>query len=243
MVEEFEKYVSNFDNNDTNIQRKHYHSIRVKDLSKLIAKYAGFNDDDAKIAEVVGLLHDYARFPQWRDYHTFNDLESVDHADLAVELLFDDGEIKKFWDKEEDYDEIYDAIKFHNKYEVPAGLSEHNETLCKVIRDADKLDLFYLLSEGLIEEYEDPELISEKVKSDFENKKLIRRIDVKNGNDFILLHLAFIFDLNYKYSFEYLRNRNLISRYFELIKDKGLFKPYFDMAEKYINERIDEDVR
>ncbi|MCI9585821.1 MAG: HD domain-containing protein [Bacilli bacterium] len=243
MVEEFKKYASNFDMNETSIQRKYYHSIRVKDISQLIAKYAGFNDEDAKIAEVVGLLHDYARFPQWRDYHTYNDLESIDHADLAVKLLFENGEIKKFWNKEEDYDEIYDAIKYHNKYEITADLSEHNKTLCKVIRDADKLDLFYLLGEGFIEEHEDAELISEKVKSDFENKKLISRIDVKNGNDLILLHLAFIFDLNYKYSFEYLHNRKLISRYFELIKDKGLFKPYFDMAERYIMERMDEDAR
>lgn len=243
MNEEFEKYVSNFDLEDVNLQRKHYHSIRVKSLSQLIAKYAGFNDEDAKIAEVVGLLHDYARFPQWRDYHTYNDLESIDHADLAVKLLFEDGDIKKFWTKEEDYDEIYDAIKYHNKYEIPDNLSEHNETLCKVIRDADKLDLFYLLAEGLIEEHEDTELISDKIKSDFLNHKSLRRVDVKNGNDFILLHLAFVFDLNFKYSFEHLYERKLISRYFELIKDKGLFKPYFDIAERYIKERIDEDVR
>ncbi len=177
------------------------------------------------------------------DYHTYNDLASIDHADMAVKLLFENGDIKKFWNKEEDYDEIYDAIKYHNKYDIPDNLSEHNKTLCKVIRDADKLDLFYLLSEGFIEEHEEAQLISDKVKSDFENKKSIKRIDAKNGNDLILLHLAFIFDLNYKYSFEYLHNRKLISRYFELIKNKELFKPYFDMAEKYIEERIDKNVR
>ena len=99
MIEEFKKHVNKFDMNDTNIKFKYYHSLRVKSLSQLIAKYAGFNEDDAKIAEIVGLLHDYGRFPQWEKYHTYVDHKSIDHAELGLELLFEKGDIKKFLTK------------------------------------------------------------------------------------------------------------------------------------------------
>lgn len=238
MIEEFKKHVNKFDMNDTNIKFKYYHSLRVKSLSQLIAKYAGFNEDDAKIAEIVGLLHDYGRFPQWEKYHTYVDHKSIDHAELGLELLFEKGDIKKFWTKEEDYDEIYDAIKYHNKYSIPNHLSEHNKTLCKIIRDADKLDIFYLLSENLIEEHETDEPITEKIKQDFEKKQLIVTTDKKNTNDSILAHLAFVFDLNYKYSFKHLYDHKIIEKYFDQIKDKEKFKPYFEIVENYIKERM-----
>lgn len=238
MLEEFKNYVDKYDMNEKMIKLKYYHSLRVKSLSQLIAKYAGFNDEDAKIAEVVGLLHDYGRFPQWEKYHTYKDRISIDHADLAVDLLFNQNQIKNFWNKEEDYDEIYDAIKYHNKFEVADNLSEHNKTLCKIIRDADKLDIFYLLSENLIEEHEIDAPISEKVISNFNQNKLVLLTDIQNGNDTILAHLAFVFDLNYKYSFKHLHDHKIIDKYFEFIKDKEKFRPYFEIIQKYIEERM-----
>lgn len=238
MLEEFKKHVNKYDMSDTNIKMKYYHSCRVKSLSQLIAKYAGFNEADAKIAEIVGLLHDYGRFPQWEKYHTYKDRHSIDHAELGLELLFGNNEIKNFWNKEEDYDEIYDAIKYHNKFEIADNLSPHNKTLCKIIRDADKLDIFYLLSENLIEENETDEPITEKVKSDFKQNKLVLLTDIQNDNDNILAHLAFVFDLNYKYSFKHLHNHKIIEKYFENIKNKEKFRPYFEIILKYIEERM-----
>jgi len=36
---------------------------------------------------IIGLLHDYGRFIQWKKYKTFTDIDSIDHADLGVNLL------------------------------------------------------------------------------------------------------------------------------------------------------------
>jgi len=43
MLEEFKNHVDKFDIEDFNIKFKYYHSLRVKSLSQLIAKYAGQN--------------------------------------------------------------------------------------------------------------------------------------------------------------------------------------------------------
>lgn len=239
MLEEFKNYVSGYDMNDTNISFKYYHSIRVMELSKLIAKYAGFNEEDIKIVEVASLLHDYGRFPQWEKYHTYKDHESIDHADLAVEKLFGNKEITKFWTKEEDYDEIYDAIKYHNKLSVPNDLSSHNQLLCKVIRDADKLDILYLYAAKHIDFPEDGE-ISNFAKDSFDNEVIVDKRQLTTEADFGVVVLALVYDLNFKYSFEHLKEYKLISRIYENVKDKEKFKYYFDKIEKYIDKKIRE---
>ena len=63
--EEFRKHYENYDIEETAIKRKYYHSLRVMDLSILIAKYLGLNNKDITLASFIGLLHDYARFEQW----------------------------------------------------------------------------------------------------------------------------------------------------------------------------------
>ena len=238
--EEFKKHFRKYDLNEPAIIRKYYHSIRVMDISRIIAKYAGFNDNDAEIAAIVGLLHDYARFEQWTKYQTYSDLKSIDHGDLAVSMLFDNNEIEKYTKIRDNYDEIYDAIKYHNKIAIPKGLTEHNNLLCKIIRDADKLDIFYLFSINKMLLPEDGQTISEQVKKDFFDGKLINRTDVSSKNDDVVLGLSMIFDLNFDYSFEYLIERNLLWRIYDNINDKERFQDYFEFVDDYIHERVNK---
>lgn len=234
--EQFRKHFEKYDINEPAIKRKYYHSIRVCDLAILIAKYAGFNDSDTEIAAISGLLHDYARFEQWTKYKTYKDKDSIDHGDLGVKRLFEDNEIINYKLNISDYDEVYDAIKYHNKYSIPSNLSKHNTLLCKIIRDADKLDILYLrtCNDLLI----DDEEISNSVRKKFFEEKCINKNDVKNYSDGIVLIIAFIYDLNFKYSFEYLEKTNLIWKIFNQIKDKEKFREYFEYIDKYIKERV-----
>ena len=238
LKEKFRKHVENYDMDEVAINRKFYHSYRVMDFCMLLAKYNNFNDEDTNIAMLVGLLHDYSRFEQWTKYKTYSDIKSIDHGDLAVKRLFNDNEIIDYCTNKEYYDEIYDAIKYHNKYDYPETLSKHNKLLCKIVRDADKLDIFYLLgiNKDLINE--DYCLISDKIREDFYNNKLIKHTDINNESDDVILKLAMVFDLNFKYSFEYLNKYKLIDKIYENIKNKNKFKPYFEYINKYIEERI-----
>jgi len=237
LKEKFREHALKYNMEEIAISRKFYHSYRVMDFCMLLAKYNDFSSEDMKIAMLVGLLHDYSRFEQWTNYKTYSDLKSIDHGDLAVKRLFDDNEIINFCLEEKYYDEIYDAIKYHNKYSYPEHLSDHNKLLCKVVRDADKLDIFYLLgiNKDLIKE--DDNLISDKIKEDFYNNKLLRRIDEMNMSDNLVLKLAMVFDLNFDYSYKYLKEYKLIDKIYENVKNKNKFKPYFEYVNKYIEER------
>lgn len=237
LLNEFDRYVYKFNFDDDKIKLKYYHSYRVMELCKQISESEKLNLEDIYLSIVIGLLHDYGRFEQWTKYKTFNDIDSVDHGDLACELLFDNNEIQKFNIDKKYYKVIYNAIKYHNKYSFPKKLDERTKYFCKLIRDADKLDILYLCSNGDINLYTDNSEISNKIFHDFYKNKLLNKLDVKNINDRLLLELAMIFDLNFKYSFKYLKSNKILDNILNKIENKKKFEPYFDYAKDIIEKR------
>lgn len=161
----FKKYTDNYDTSDEKIKLKVDHTYRVAALSERIARSLGLGDDDTNLAWLIGMLHDIGRFEQLKNYGTFSDAESIDHAHYGVELLFEDGLIEKFVSendtkylketkdlketavKSENKEEISEldilrtAIWNHSAYRVEEGLSERVKMFCNIIRDADKIDI------------------------------------------------------------------------------------------------------
>ena len=144
MLEEFKKYVSNYDLSNPKIKLKYNHSIRVMNLAKKYAKLLHFSKEDIELATVIGLLHDIGRFEQVRVYDSFVDRDTVDHANFSVKQLFQNGEIKLFCKKEEWYPIIEIAIKYHNKFELPDVKDERILKHTKLIKDVDKMDIMFL---------------------------------------------------------------------------------------------------
>lgn len=242
LKEQFTKYVYTYDILDEEIAKKYYHSLRVMDISRQIALDNKLSSIDIELASIIGLLHDYSRFEQWDKFHTYNDTLSIDHGDLAILRLFKEYEIKKYYSKEIYYDIIYDAIKYHNKYTYPKDLKKSNELHCKIIRDADKLDILQMgISTASLKDEECS--ISQTVSKLFFENKPIDYHYTTNKNETIILYLAMIFDLNYTYSYRYLKEHQIIEKIYAPIKNKSKFKKYFDHINKYVDERIDENVR
>ena len=140
-IQEFIKYTEKYDLNNENIERKQKHSIRVMKISKKIAEGLNLTQEEVDIATLIGLLHDIARFEQYTKYHTFKDSESVDHGELGVEIL--NRDIRKYIETDQ-YDEIIKlAVKNHNKYKIQEDLNLKQKLFAQIIRDADKIDIFY----------------------------------------------------------------------------------------------------
>lgn len=165
----FKKYTDNYDTSDEKIKLKVDHTYRVAALSERIARSLGLGDDDTNLAWLIGMLHDIGRFEQLKNYGTFSDAESVDHAHYGVELLFEDGFIEKFVgenaakdlkgtkdlketavkseSEEKETKEISEldilrtAIWNHSAYRVEEGLTDRVKMFCNIIRDADKIDI------------------------------------------------------------------------------------------------------
>ena len=240
----FEEYVSNYDMNNTMVKSKYNHTHRVCEQSLAICKSIGLDEENTKLAYLIALLHDIGRFEQARVYKTFVDSKSVDHADYGCELLFSGGLIRNFI-KDDIYDDIIcESIYYHNKYAIPSWLNDENIMLhSKIIRDADKIDIIHnVVDLGGIKLPEDDNGISLQVSSDFYSNKPINHLHKSTKNDSTLVMIAFVFDLNFDYSYEYFKKNKFINKIYKKLENKKLFKPYIDKANEYIEGKC-KDVK
>ncbi len=145
----FNAYVDKFDRNNPMIYQKAVHSHKVAAIAERIARSL-VREELVDFAWLLGLLHDIGRFEQVKQYGTFADSQSVDHAELGADILFKDGLIDVFptqalptgWQNIAET-----AIRLHNKLSLPDGLDERTRTLSNILRDADKVDIFRVLIE------------------------------------------------------------------------------------------------
>lgn len=92
----FSDYTAAYDASDSKIKLKIDHTYRVAALCERIAKSERMSQEDADLAWLLGMLHDIGRFEQLRKFGTFNDAESVDHAKLGADILFQEGKIRDY---------------------------------------------------------------------------------------------------------------------------------------------------
>lgn len=244
--QEFFEYVNNFNNTEYRIEQKKQHSIRVMEISNQLAKVIFNKQEEIEVATLIGLLHDIARFEQYTKYKTFRDVDSIDHGDYGVKILQENNYIRKYILTNKYDDIILKAIKNHNKFEIEKGLNEKELTYAKLIRDADKLDIFFEASEifwkNNKEQIEDS-CITKEIEETIKDKKLIKREKGKKqeGIDKVLGTISFVYDLNYKESFKILKQKDYINK----ILNQFNFK-YKETEEeikkirKIINEYVEE---
>lgn len=241
MYREFEEYIfNNYDIKLLGINRKYYHSKRVAILSKKIAENLNLSLHDVKLATTIGLLHDIARFFEYDLFGKFNS-QHFDHGKYGVKLLKEDDYIKKYNVSEEDLDDLYTAIFYHNKYAI--SRKYQNNKFCKIIRDADKIDIIYLVSihQNMITASIENYTVSPKVYKDFNKGKCIKEKDVKTKGDKIINILSFIYDINYTYSLKIIKENNYIEEMFNNLGKPENLKPYFEIINRVINQKIEKE--
>jgi putative nucleotidyltransferase with HDIG domain len=241
-IAEFKSYTNNYLEYGEMIKLKTDHTLRVVDLCERLAKSLNLTEEEIYVSKIIGLLHDIGRFEQWKNYDTFNDAKSIDHADFAVEILKKDNYIRKYIEDNK-YDEIIlKSIEYHNKYEIPNNLDEKTLTFAKLIRDADKIDILYLFVKGeLKRDLEDIEF-NENIYKTLLNRKCINRKDLKTLTDRLAVPLGFIFDINYKESFNILNETKYIDKIINIYKEKTnneKLKEQLEEIRKEINEYIE----
>ena len=241
MYREFEEYIfNNYDIKLLGINRKYYHSKRVAILSKKIAENLNLSLHDVKLATTIGLLHDIARFFEYDLFGKFNS-QHFDHGKYGVKLLKEDDYIKKYNVSEEDLDDLYAAIYYHNKYAISRKYQKNK--FCKIIRDADKIDIIYLVSihQNMITASIEKYTVSPKVYKDFNKGKCIKEKDIKTKGDKILNILSFIYDINYTYSLKIIKENNYIEEMFNNLGKPENLKPYFEIINRVINQKIEKE--
>ncbi len=245
---EFKNYVSQFNPNEGRIKLKIDHIQRVAEISKKIAINLKLNDEQIKLAEVIGIFHDIGRFKQVEMYNTFSDKDSINHGELGVKVLYEDNLIQKF-KIDEKYNRIIKcAILNHNRAKIEDNLTDEELLFSKIIRDADKLDIYYTICEYDFKSifwYKDFDCqkISEKIMENLRKSELIDYKDIKNNADVIAIFYAYIYDFNFKFSLKYIKDGGYLekfaSRVIEEFKSdiiKNQMQEILEISKEYINK-------
>ena len=242
----FKEYVKNYDINNKKINLKIAHIERTSLRAKEIAKSLNLDEENIKLAELIGLLHDIGRFEQVKRYNTFVDRISVNHGELGVEILFKENKIRNFIDDNK-YDEIIKiAILNHNRSPKDLIYSNEREKLhSKIIRDADKIDIMYVLTfeeKQVAWEKEDVESdkITTEIYREFFEDNCIDYKNMKTSADIIVANFAYIFDFNYNFSLRIIKNEDYLSKIYNRFKFKDnetneRFKNIFEYSMNYID--------
>jgi putative nucleotidyltransferase with HDIG domain len=234
-----------FDNYDLqkNIDIKREHSERVMEEIVNIGKQLGLNDNELNLAEIIALYHDIGRFEQYDRYKTFSDHKSENHAELGTKILVKnnvlgilDKEIQKL---------ILCSIKYHNLASLPSEETKICLFYSRLIRDADKLDILRVVTDyyhrkndernsALVLELPDTPGISEEVYAALMNRQIVDMKHVNNINDIKLLQAGLIYDINFKPTFECIRNRRYMESLRDALPESTEIAEIFDIINSYI---------
>lgn len=247
----FAEYVACYDVSNKMIKLKIDHTYRVCALCEQIAKRSGYDDTEIEIAWLLGLLHDIGRFEQVRQYDTFMDAQSVDHAKLGVSILFHERKIRNFIEECTQDSLIEHVIGCHSAYRVPAEYSEREKKFANLLRDADKIDIIkvnsmipfeqiYHISERELRDC----VVSEEVMQAFWEEHAVLRSLKKTPVDNIVGHISLVYELVYPVSYQILYQQNCLEKIMdfrsELSKTNEQFEQIRTKMKAYIAKKIEE---
>lgn len=247
----FSDYVKSFyspnKEDQKNISLKEKHTFNVcKNMIEITGKL-GLSDKDMMLAEVIAVFHDIGRFPQYAKYKTFSDRKSVNHGFLGAQTLLEEKILQNLPDKEQEL--IIKAVRFHNAFSIPKVEGEDTVFFIKLIKDADKLDIWRVF----LEYYDAPEEerasavglglqditgYSEEILSCIVRGQMASLSQIKSLNDFKLMHLSWVYDLHYKPSFLLLSERAYIDKIISYLPQDDKIQEASSVLKEYVSARL-----
>ena len=221
----FSDYVAGFYTDDpannSTIRLKEKHTEQVCQNMIFLGNALGLSDKDMILAEIMGLFHDVGRFKQFAVYGTFRDADSENHAMIGLrqmaahKVLSGCNRDEKRW--------IAKAIAFHNAMTIPEDQDERTLFFIRMLRDADKLDIwrvfidYYKVRDKQVNAAveiglpDNPDF-SPRIIAALNNGCFARIQDLKTLNDFKLLQISWVFDLNFAPSFQAVKELEYIEK-------------------------------
>ncbi|CUH95516.1 hypothetical protein P22_1587 [Propionispora sp. 2/2-37] len=234
----FSQYVHSYYNQDPDIQfhirQKEEHTLRVVDYCRKLAQYLQLNGRQRTLAELVGLFHDVGRFKQYTEYQTFDDRKSVNHAELGLAEISGLPELTVLSSEER---EIFDfAIRNHNAMQIAPVPDTQYEIFAKLIRDADKLDIYYVLSPFL--QPPTPEGYTKLFIEDLLNGKQSSFANIRTPDDSKLVRLNWVYDVNYCWTLRAIREKSYVEEILSYLPKNQEIEAAGQRLLAYMDQRI-----
>lgn len=229
-IDWFEEYVRGFLTGDPvddhHIALKKEHSLEVLREARAIAVSLDLPRDLAQAALLGALYHDFGRFSQYQRYKTFRDDISQNHAFLGVRALrAATGMPKLGWDATA---LVRGCVVLHNRRVLPARLAPDLATAVRIVRDSDKLDIVRIMLEYMrpggsrsdvvtLHVADEPERYNPELVAEIRLGRIGNYAKMRFVNDFRLLLVSWVYDLNFEASRRAFRERGHVEELFAML--------------------------
>jgi len=251
LVKWFGEYVRQFAGKNgklpTMLKIKLDHSRRVAGYTAAIGQDLGFSEGDVRAARILGLFHDIGRFSQFTEHQTFRDNLSFNHGHRGANIMEKCPALAAC--SAGDRRRIIAGIYHHNSANLPDRLDPDAMQFVKLARDADKLDIFFILHSSwkngdllkspdivLRIKLEGP--VNPRTLDEIRNKQPVSLANVKSLADIFLLQLSWTYDLNFRPSYRRLIARKVIDNIAAALPATAEIKEQIAAAKKYAQEQL-----
>lgn len=207
----FDQYVKGFYGEDktinANVELKENHSRRTCKEILFLADEMSLDENQRLISETIAILHDVGRFEQYIKYRIYSDAKTLNHCLLGLEVLKKNKVLEGIEPHERCL--IEKAIEYHGCKDLPPDLEDKYLFFSKLIRDADKLDAFYVVMKYYKQYLDNPQdfnlgmelpdepgysagLVDELMSGRCVDNRKVRKL-----NDLKLSLLGWVFDVNF----------------------------------------------
>jgi len=233
-----------------NLTLKEEHPRHVCENMLRITRDLSLSSGETVLAETIALFHDVGRFPQYHEFKTFRDSISVNHAALGTKVLLENKVLKNISRREQKI--ITDAVTLHNVFVLPEALDEDTLLYAKLVRDADKLDIWRVFTEyyALPQESRwtaaglglpDSPDYSREILSHLHKKEMFLLSKLKTLNDFKLLQIVWMFDLNFTSSFIMLKERDYLDKIAATLPATDEIRRAVDVVREFVDRKARDD--
>jgi hypothetical protein len=244
----FNKYVSTYSfpnpTDQRNIDLKFEHTYKVVELITTIGEEI-LSAEELYLAKITALFHDLGRFEQYKRYKTFSDAKSEDHAALAIKIILENDLLAEI--SQESSQLILKAISYHNKMNLPEDETDKVLLYSKLIRDADKLDIWRVV----INDYKQKDNnkvvglgltsknnISDSICQQIIAEKPVAYKDLKTLNDLKLTQMGWVYDINFQKSLKIIEEREYIDKLFMTLPPSDKAREVYEQIKSYINNKL-----
>ena len=234
------EYIRTFYSDDIEIQQaillKEEHTKKVTVISRELAKHLKLSVHDQLLAEMIGLFHDIGRFKQFTLYRTFNDALSENHALLGLKVIEKLDFLKEV--SEEDRAILNFAIANHNAKLIAATDNSRQLLFAKIIRDADKLDIYRVLEPFL--KPSDGTGCNETFLQSFIHGRQCDYAQIKTYDDRKLVRLMWLYNIYFSWTMLKIVERGYVDKIIECLPKTPLMEQGVKNLKIYIKGKLTE---
>lgn len=246
---DYNKYLKNFISDDykddIDVLRIRIHNEKVVENILVLSDSLELSENEKHTAEIVALFHDIGRLCILLQNHDEGKIH--DHTEISIEYLRSNQTFNLLDEPVKNI--LIEVIQNHHRPEIP--IMDDGSTLffSKLLRDADKLDIWRSTTEYLVNKKNRTnwarELgLSEKpvvTKSFYQTiieGGVANKAEIVTLSDFLIYRMSWVFDLNFRKSYQILNQKQYIRHMYDTLPKNDDVIEIYRMIKIHIQNQI-----